>query len=222
MPPIERHIRVHRTARFYQLGTATKRVDELWVACHGYGQLASGFIVALAALGSDQRIVIAPEALNRFYVDETRGHHGPNAPVGATWMTREDREREIQDYVEYLDLVTGTIIRELAHPPRITALGFSQGVATAARWAALGTTPLTRLILWAGTLPPDLPTDRGASLFKSAAVTFVAGQKDQVTSVSAIEQSQSSLAARGIEAALVVHDGGHALNSRALATLATQ
>lgn len=222
MPPIERHIRVHRTARFYQLGATAQGVDELWVACHGYGQLASGFIVALAVLGSDRRVVIAPEALNRFYVDDARGHHGPNAPVGATWMTREDRDRDIHDYVEYLDLVTATVVRELAHPPRITALGFSQGVATAARWAALGTTSLTRLILWGGTLPPDLPTDRGASLFKSAAVTLVAGEKDQLASLSAMEQARTSLAARGIQAALMVHDGGHALNSRALADLAAQ
>ena len=222
MPPIERHVRVHRTARFYQLGIAAQGVDELWVACHGYGQLASGFIVALAALASSQRIVIAPEALNRFYVDDVRGHHGPNAPVGATWMTREDRERDIQDYVEYLDLVTATVVRELPHTPRITALGFSQGVATAARWAPLGTTALSRLILWGGTLPPDLPNERGASLFKSASVTFVAGEKDQVVSLSAMEQARTSLSHRGIEAGLIVHDGGHALNSRALAQLAAQ
>jgi hypothetical protein len=31
----------------------------------------------------------------RFYFDDPAKRHGPDSPVGASWMTRADREREI-------------------------------------------------------------------------------------------------------------------------------
>ncbi len=49
-------------------------------------------------------------------------------------MTKEDRENEIADYVDFLDAVFGEVVTPGA---RVTVLGFSQGVATAARWLAL-------------------------------------------------------------------------------------
>ncbi|MGH7679044.1 MAG: alpha/beta hydrolase, partial [Gemmatimonadaceae bacterium] len=70
MPPVERHIRVHRTARFYLLGAPAKQATELWVACHGYGQLAGGFAAALEPLADGGRTVVVPEALSRFYLDD--------------------------------------------------------------------------------------------------------------------------------------------------------
>jgi predicted esterase len=113
----------------------------VWIACHGYGQLAAPFAQALEPLDDPTRVILVPEALNRFYPGEALRLHGPDSPVGATWMTREDRESEITDYVEYLDLVASTIRREMHHADvKVVALGFSQGVATVCRWAALGKT----------------------------------------------------------------------------------
>lgn len=226
-PPLERHLRVHRTARFYVLGTpkGKGKTRELWVACHGYGQLAASFARALEPLNDGSRIVIAPEALSRFYLDEPTKRHGPDSPVGATWMTREDREREIADYVEYLDSVTATVGREIkakTRGVRVVALGFSQGVATACRWAALGKTEIHQLILWGGTLPTDLPTGRGDRLFRRASLVMVAGLKDVVIPVSAIERDHRALARRGLTAKLVQYNGGHSLHSETLKRLAVE
>jgi predicted esterase len=224
VPPQERHVRVHRTARFYVLGTPRKgKTRELWVACHGYGQLAGSFARALEPLNDGSRIVIAPEALSRFYLDEATKRHGSESPVGATWMTREDRETEIADYVEYLDIVTATVGREIkakTRGMRVVVLGFSQGVATAARWAALGKTKIHRLILWAGTLPTDLPSDRGEGLFKRASLVMVAGLKDKIIPASAIEHDYRALARRGVRTKLVQYNGAHALHSETLKRLA--
>ena len=68
---------------------------------------------------------MAPEGLSRFYLDAGAGK------VGASWMTKEDRAHEIEDYLSYLEQVRAAIIP----PVPLTILGFSQGVATAARWA---------------------------------------------------------------------------------------
>lgn len=221
MPLFERHLRVHRTARFYVLGTPSKRTRDLWVACHGYGQAAAKFAKALEPVAGDARVVIAPEALSRFYLDDPAKQHGSDSPVGASWMTREDRGREISDYVEYLDNVTATVRREIGKGEvRITALGFSQGVATVCRWAALGHTEIHRMILWAGTLPLDLPTDRGVQLFHGASVVLVAGKRDTIVPLTSAEAGQQALSDRGLQADVVVFDGGHSLNSETLRQLA--
>ena len=65
------------------------------MACHGYGQLGASFSKALEPLEGDARVIAVPEALNRFYLDDPAKRHGPDSPVGATWMTREDRLTDI-------------------------------------------------------------------------------------------------------------------------------
>ena len=102
-------------------------------------------------------MIVAPEALNRFYLSREGGRAGASARVGATWMTREDRLAEIDDYVRYLDDLHREITEgQQRKNVRVTALGFSQGTATAARWLVHGTARIDRLVLWAGLLPPEI------------------------------------------------------------------
>ena len=207
-----------RTARYYLMGEESAP-GELWVACHGYGQLAASFARALRPLVAPGRLVAVPEALNRFYLDDPRRVHGPESPVGATWMTREDRDQDITDYVAYLDTLVAELLGELPAAIPVNALGFSQGVATAARWAALGRTPLRRLVLWGGGLPQDLPHGRGAALFHGAAVTIVAGRGDQVVPAEALIRAAQRLERDGIPVRLEEHEGGHLLSSALLARI---
>ena len=217
----ERHLRVQRTARLFFLGDPGRDTRELWVACHGYGQLASSFASALEPLRADHRVVVAPEALSRFYLDDPAKRHGPDSPIGASWMTREDREREITDYVEYLDAVVDAVVAESSRALRVTGLGFSQGAATVSRWASLGKTKLARVIIWGGTMPHDLPAN-GAALFRGAEVVLVGGRKDRLATPEAMERDKTTLAELGIEARLLWHDGGHALSSSVLREIAAQ
>ncbi|MEZ4763957.1 MAG: hypothetical protein R3C26_12480 [Calditrichia bacterium] len=41
--------------------------------------------------------------MSRFYLQSTNGR------IGATWMTREDRENEIADYLAYLNNLSEAI-----------------------------------------------------------------------------------------------------------------
>lgn len=147
----EHTIEVPRTARYFTLGDDGDAIEELWFVLHGFGQLAGAFVQYFGDLADGPRMVIAPEALNRYYVASTSVPASDRA-VGATWMTREDRQNEIKDYVRYLDLLHGEITK--AHPGvRTIVVGFSQGGATAARWAQMGRAPIHRLILWGATVP---------------------------------------------------------------------
>jgi predicted esterase len=220
--PVERHIRVPRAARIYEIGTPGPRTREIWIACHGYGQLAAPFAKALEPLNDGSRLILAPEALSRFYLDDPLKQHGPTSPIGASWMTREDREHEIIDYVEYLDLVASMAGSELAgRDVRVVALGFSQGVATACRWAALGQTAIHKLIIWGGTVPTDLPKDKGDALFRGAELVIVAGRTDRVVPSELLEMEHRSLEERGLHSTLCLYDGGHSLHSATLRQLAT-
>jgi predicted esterase len=204
------------------LGHAGAQTRSLWVACHGYGQLARAFADALQPATASDRLILVPEGLNRFYLDDPRKRHGPDAPIGASWMTREDRENEIRDHVEYLDLLVTQSVQEMGHDVPVVALGFSQGVATVSRWAALGVTSLQRLILWGGTLPLDLPADRGPDLFRGARVTLVSGRQDKLATPAAVERDRERLVAASIPVDVRQHVGGHVVASQLLREIAAQ
>ena len=64
----EHHITVERSARYVTLGPRDGTAREIWFALHGYGQLAGDFIRLFGALDDGTRAIVAPEALNRFYL----------------------------------------------------------------------------------------------------------------------------------------------------------
>lgn len=144
----EHRLQVPRTARYCQLGElATAR--QLWLVCHGYGQLAPYFIrhFRAAAAQVPGTVVVAPEGLSRFYLQGNGGR------VGATWMTSEDRLTEIEDFSHYLDALLRQLLPACPPDVQVTVLGFSQGATTASRWLLRGSFTPAHLILWAGTFP---------------------------------------------------------------------
>ncbi|HEY2804962.1 MAG TPA: hypothetical protein VGI92_03800, partial [Gemmatimonadales bacterium] len=186
---------------------------------HGFGQLTAYFIRNFASLNDGSRLIVAPEALNRFYLDNTTYHGSPQARVGATWMTREDRQAEIDDYVNYLDLLHHQIAAQLGGAkPRTVVLGFSQGVATACRWLARGTSRADTLVLWAGPMPIELDAAASAPL-RPMRIIRVLGRKDQIGSPEAIRAEDARYAAMNITAELVQFDGGHEIDEAALLAL---
>ena len=215
---IEHELRVRRRARYYSLGDLTAASD-VWVVVHGYGQLAREFIADCEALVAPGRAVVAPEALNRFYKDDGRAGTHANTPVGATWMTREHREAEIADYVEYLDHLAQEVC---ARGGRLGVVGFSQGVPTVTRWVASGSALFHRIVLWAGELPTDVDLGAARERFPASGVDFVLGTRDAYGEWINADKQLGRLAAAGIAARLVSFDGGHRLDHDTLVSLANR
>jgi predicted esterase len=214
-------ITVRRTARYETLGRFDAPIRELWFVLHGYGQLASTFIETLAGLDDGTRLIVAPEALNRFYLAGVDGTPAADRPVGATWMTREDRENEIDDYVAYLDAVAATVrnaLRAQRATPRVIVLGFSQGAATAARWVARRSVRAAHLVLWGGFLPPELtwptPNDTTPSLH------IVIGSRDRFVTSERLAEEEARLHEARVAHRLVRYEGGHGIDGKALDDLA--
>ena len=153
----EHHLAVRRTARYHTLGEPGDALRQVWFVLHGHGQLSSYFIRHFTALADGTRLIVAPEALNRFYLEHTSWEGAGQARVGATWMTREDHLIEIDDYVRSLDALQHQVrAGSNGATARVVVLGFSQGVATAFRWACRGRIRPDVLVAWAGPLPAEL------------------------------------------------------------------
>jgi predicted esterase len=210
-------ISVSKTARYHTIGDLHD-AREVWFVLHGYAQLAGRFIRRFASLDAVDRLIVAPEALNRYYFETAPGVHAQDAGIGATWMTREDREHEITDYVAYLDTLYDTIIGGLSQPPsRIVALGFSQGGATAARWIERGSARVTDLILCGAFLPPELDVRSGA--LKGAALSLMHGSEDRYASSERIAKESERLNEAGVVHRVTAFDGGHEINESAIRAL---
>jgi predicted esterase len=205
---------VPRTARYYTLGGEPGSPPHTWwFVLHGYAQLAADFIRYFADLAAGHSVVVAPEAMNRFYTVSPDAAPARERPVGATWMTREDRESEVADYVEYLDTVFDEVTGGTPSPgAHVNVVGFSQGAATAARWVAHGRVPATHLILWGGLVPPDADLSRGPHSLRGVPLTIVLGSRDHYVSDAALADEVSRLARAGIRASVIRFDGGHAVS----------
>lgn len=216
--PREHRIRVRRSARWYELGDATAAATEIWLVVHGYGQLARDFIRSFEPLADEHRIIVAPEALSRFYASVERGGTHREARVGAAWMTREDRDAEILDYVDYLDAVAGRARAAAPAAERLVALGFSQGTATVSRWAAFGTTAPDRLILWGGGPAEDLPARALAERVR--VIELVHGVHDQVVPLAVVERAAERMRQEGGAVTMRSFEGGHRIDPGTLIEVA--
>ena len=217
----EHHLSVRRTARYYTLGDASASAADVWIVCHGFAQLARAFVDEFRPIARPGRLIVAPEALNRFYLNREGGRAGASARVGATWMTREDRLAEIEDYVRYLD----DLYRELVggRPEgdvHVTALGFSQGAATVARWLVHGASKIDRVILWAGLLPPEVdPAGAAHERLASADLHLVLGKSDDMLEAEQIRAQRELLEKAGVRHSVLEFDGGHVMDRATLEML---
>lgn len=212
----EHRIEVRRRARYYVLGDV-KSARELWVVLHGYGQLAEDFAREFEHVVSPTRAVVVPEALNRYYKDAAAdAARHVDTPLGTTWMTRMYREAEIQDYVEYLDAVAEVT---QAAGASLCVLGFSQGVATATRWMALGRRKFERSVLWAGTVPPELDLSEYAGRLPQRGVEYVMGTRDKAQDWIDLVELQRRFGEAGLRFELRRFEGGHRLDRDTLMVL---
>ncbi len=177
-------IPIQRTAHYYTLGEPSEQVRRFWIVCHGYGQLARTFIRRfenLEGLDDGKTFVVAPEGLSKFYWGAFTGE-----PV-ASWMTKEHRLDEIDDYCNFLQTLYDSYLPQLAPDVEIILLGFSQGTATHCRWIMQNFPHFHHLILWAGQLPDDLDFTPYQPFFTEKKLHFAYGNKDEFVTEKRIE-----------------------------------
>ena len=211
----ERHLIIPKTARYFLHGTPSEKTKEIWFVIHGYGQLVKYFIRHFNHFDPETTLVVAPEGLSRFYLDGT----SPDSRIGAAWMTKEDRDNEIKDYITYLDLLHDQILAEFSPEVQIKVFGFSQGCTTLCRWVAYGKVRPNSMVMWAGTFPPDIDWNEFGQKFHGYPIDVVYGNNDEYRSwINADEMTRLMEKAR-LTFRVTTFDGKHEIIRDVLNTL---
>lgn len=204
--PKEESFSIQKRVRYCTCGDIEK-ATKLLIVLHGYGQLPRYFIQKFDALSSDY-FIVAPEGFHRFYLK------GASGRVGASWMTKEGREDDIQDNNDFLKGLLERI-STLKSFDKTILLGFSQGGATAARFYEYSTQKIDHLILWASVFPPDIPlseNDLNSNL--KYPNHFVLGNADEYFDEVAQKQTMEFFESNGFQTHL--YSGKHDIDSTTL------
>jgi predicted esterase len=202
-------IQVTKTAKVATFGNPDNAKIGL-LALHGYGQLSQFFIRKFHALAANELFVVVPEGLHRFYLNGTQGR------VGASWMTKEERQDDILDNMTYLDLVYQNFFASHSIN-RFAVLGFSQGASTAARWIDHTQHPIHAFIQWAGIFPPDLDLKLGYQAFSKLRHFYVVGNEDPYFLEAEYVNSQAKwLQSNGLNPKFLKFQGGHSIDCTCL------
>jgi len=208
---MEHQLNFSYQARYQKYGQIDSKTKDVWFVLHGYGQLAQFFIQKFRGLVQGKQCIIAPEGLSRFYLNGFSGR------VGATWMTKEDRLTDIQNYLSYLNAIYQKEMEEVDRSSTtIHLLGFSQGTATVTRWALQPQIHFDHLLLWAGILPYDVDLQVGKEKLKSKRLTLIYGDQDEFVTQERLENQKEMLDAMELEPRLFVFKGGHDIDQATL------
>lgn len=210
-------IKVQRTARYYTLGEANSNTQYLWIVCHGYGQLAKHFIRKFDAIQNDQTLILAPEGLSKFYWEGP----GSRNPV-ASWMTREDRLNEIQDYSDMIYTLYQKYKEQCAEDVKIILFGFSQGCATQVRWMLNKFPHFHTLVLWAGLFPEDLNYIPHKEYLEDKKLHFVYGDKDIFLTEERQKEHEELMAKNQLNVSTKKFEGPHKVIRSILSELAEE
>jgi predicted esterase len=205
-----RSLVVPRHARVAIVGDIDQ-ASEAWLILHGFGMLARGILHWFRQAERPDRVLIAPEGLSRFYLEEKGVRR-----VGASWMTREDREHELEDLLGYLDRVAADLIKPAS---RLQVHGFSQGVSVAARWVVRRPRPVDRLVCWAGGFPEDVAPEMLRQALGPEPVHLVVGDRDVWVKPEQVAGDAERLRQAGALVALHRFAGGHRVDDGVLAEL---
>jgi predicted esterase len=135
------------TNTYSTLNSITNRTKNIWIACHGIGFLSKYFIKYFEGLAPEENYIIAPQAPSKYY--QTKAYKY----VGASWLTKENRELETENVLNYLDALLE--IEQLPANKNIILFGFSQGVSVVTRWLAQRKIHCDHLIIHSGSIPAE-------------------------------------------------------------------
>lgn len=206
MEIISKNISVKKTARYF-LSDKNTKPEILIFVLHGYGMPAYNFLEEFKELANDKILIVSPEGLSRFY---TKGFYGN---IGASWMTSEDRENEISDYINYLDEVYEKVLTGLENKPgKIILLGFSQGGATVTRWAVKGKAEADVLIIHSSDIPKDIDVNILKEKSEKMKIHYLYGAEDKSVRKENFENGIKLLKEKNVNFEERIFNGGHEIN----------
>lgn len=201
-------IPISKTARVFTTGN--QGAPYQWLCLHGYGQLGSYWIKKFTALSPQHHQVFVPEGFHRFYLEGTYGR------VGASWMTKEDRLTDIADNKAYLQQVYDTYF---SPDQKWVCFAFSQGASTLIRFLADTPNVPHTLIIWAGSLPPEVDYAALRKKLENTQVIYAIGDEDEYATSDAIQENTKLLSQLSLNAKEHPFRGKHKVYPKVLTEL---
>ncbi|MBN3583979.1 alpha/beta hydrolase [Algoriphagus aestuarii] len=207
---MKKKIKVAYEASYCLSHEPTYREKEIWIIFHGYGQLAEFFIRKFIPFDTEDRLFLAPEATNYSYLKVPQGR------VGANWMTSHERELAIENNHRYLDQLVNEHLEKFETPPAVHVFGFSQGVATATRWASRWQGNVQKFVLWAGGFAHDMNVKVSNEKFGETEFISVLGDQDEFVTSEILRKQEELVEALKMDVKKITFQGGHLIDSEVL------
>ncbi|ANQ49337.1 alpha/beta hydrolase [Flammeovirga sp. MY04] len=209
----EEWVKLQVEAPFVFNREATKETEHVWFLFHGYGQLAEHFIRRFDIL-EEHHHVVALQGLSRFYLDDKY------EKIGASWMTRMHREKDIIHQKKYIEeVVQNRLLSIPSFDVKRNFFAFSQGGATLLRWLVDAQPEVNALILWAADIPKEFTVEDFDFLSPDSKVIYVIGDNDPFRSFIEIEKLKDFIKQLKCETDIVTFRGGHSVNRPTLKTV---
>lgn len=208
----EKQISYEITNTYNTLNQRTERTKTVWLVFHGIGYLSRYFLKYFKHLDAEENFIIAPQAQSKYYLNGKYKH------VGASWLTRENTELEIENMLNYLDAVFKA--EDLAKVQNLNILGYSQGVSVATRFVARRKIECNNLIMHSGKLPQELNTD-DFSFLKNTNFSFIYGTEDEYLKSGVVKVEEDRLRKifpKNLE--IMTFKGGHKVNTELISKFA--
>ncbi|MGM1056639.1 MAG: alpha/beta hydrolase [Bacteroidota bacterium] len=204
MNPVEKKVSYQISNSYSTLNEFTSKTKNVWVVFHGIGYLSRYFLKYFKGLDPEENYIIAPQAQSKYYLTDEYRH------VGASWLTKENTEAEIENTLAYLEEVYQA--ENLKDATNLILMGYSQGVSVVTRWVARNKIVCSKLILHSGGLPKDLKSE-DFEFLKNTEVAMIYGTNDEYLNEERLKTEHSK--AKGLfgeKLEILSFKGGHEVN----------
>lgn len=212
MNTVEKKVSYQISNTYSTLNSFTPNTKTVWVVLHGIGYLSRYFLKYFKDLNPAENYFVAPQAQSKYYLNDKYRH------VGASWLTKENTEAEIENVLEYLEAVYTA--EAIQNAPKFILLGYSQGVSVATRWVARNKIECSQLVLCSGGLPEELePED--FEFLTNTTVTLIYGTRDEYLNAERAKKEHAKAKDLfGEKLEIISFEGGHEVNVAAISKFA--
>ena len=164
---------INYKAPYFKVGSINEMTKNIWFIFHGYGQLADEFAKQFTEMISEENCLIFPQGLSRFYLK------GIGNKIGANWMTSQDRDIDITNYISYINQIFKHEVEPSLENIKLNILGFSQGGHTASRWIYNSKITYNKFVLWGSNLAHEIDQKRISDSFSHGKNLVIIGDQDR-------------------------------------------
>jgi predicted esterase len=190
-------------SKFYLSSDIYKeQVSKVWIVFHGYGQLAKFFLKKFETLFSQKYLFIAPQGLHQFYLNGFSGR------IGSSWMTSNDRDDQIENYLIYLSKLEQLLL-ELDSSVELNVLGFSQGGNTMSRFLESSKLKFNKIVFWGSEFANDINHSKFFENYQHSNFIICYGNQDQFISNDKVIKLKNIFNQYDFKPETIVFQGGH-------------